>query len=185
MIAELHAAWPCSDAADRTPPAELQCTPPAVRRVACRRAGESGRWEPLRPVRATSNMPLLTIEADDSIFVSGDTTKRDEYVVTLWLRQAADQCRPPGGPAGRPASRHGPGMTYYEGRKGDFFLGELRLVADGKPVAIRGYAQLREEPVRRGSLGGPDDRRRSADRLVDLRAERGTSHGGLRRWKRR
>ena len=30
----------------------------------------------------------------------------------------------------------GPGMTYYEGRKGDFFLTEFRPAADGKPLKL-------------------------------------------------
>jgi hypothetical protein len=30
----------------------------------------------------------------------------------------------------------GPGMTYYEGRKGDFFLANLEIKANGNPVKI-------------------------------------------------
>ena len=38
-------------------------------------------------------------------------------------------------PADRLPDR-GPGMTYFEGRKGDFFLSELKLTADGAPVKM-------------------------------------------------
>ncbi len=35
----------------------------------------------------------------------------------------------------------GPGRTYYEGRKGDFFLNELTLSVNGKPVRFSGASQ--------------------------------------------
>ncbi len=136
-MSELHAAWPSSDSADHSPSAELQALRERFDKWLAGVREKVADWKPLRPVRATSNLPLLTIESDDSIFVSGDTTKRDEYVVTFVspptpltaLRlEALPDARLPD---------YGPGMTYYEGRKGDFFLGELRLVADGQPVAIR------------------------------------------------
>jgi hypothetical protein len=60
------------------------------------------------------------------VFVTGDITKQDRYVVTanpmmkavtaIRLEALPDE-RLPGG---------GPGMTYYEGNKGDFFLTEFR-----------------------------------------------------------
>jgi hypothetical protein len=34
-------------------------------------------WKPLRPMAATSTAPILTIEDDDSVFASGDSTKSD------------------------------------------------------------------------------------------------------------
>ena len=36
-------------------------------------------WKPLRPSEAKSNMPLLTVQPDDSVFASGDITKSDTY----------------------------------------------------------------------------------------------------------
>jgi hypothetical protein len=84
-------------------------------------------WKPLRPTKATSNMPLLTVEDDDSIFASGDTTKQDLYElefqpgmegITALRLEALPDARLPA---------HGPGMTYYEGTKGDFFLAELKV----------------------------------------------------------
>src|SRR5690606_200934 len=69
---------------------------------------------------------------------TGDITKHDVYRLTFSLRgdvgpisaillEALPDERLPAG---------GPGMTYYEGRKGDFFLTEFRLDADGKNVPI-------------------------------------------------
>ncbi|MDB6041104.1 MAG: Planctomycete cytochrome [Verrucomicrobiales bacterium] len=92
------------------------------------------QWTPLRPLEAGSNSPLLTVEPDDSVLASGDITKSDTYalkfrpetsaVTAIRLEALADERLP----------NHGPGMAYYEGPKGDFFMGEFLLSADGKPV---------------------------------------------------
>ena len=91
-------------------------------------------WTTLKPLAARSNMPLLTIQPDGSVLGSGDITKSDTYELTLQCNikdvtalrlEALPDDSLPG---------HGPGMTFYEGPKGDFFLGELQLTANGKPV---------------------------------------------------
>jgi hypothetical protein len=94
------------------------------------------RWTVLRPVAAKSNLPLLTVEKDSAIFVSGDSTKRDVYellfrtdltnITAFRLEALADDRLP----------RHGPGRVYYgngEGR-GDFFLSDFALSVDGKKI---------------------------------------------------
>jgi mono/diheme cytochrome c family protein len=107
-------------------------------------------WTRLRPVSAKSNLPLLTVQADNSVFASGDTTKSDlftlqfkpqaEGIAAVLLEALPDERLP----------ERGPGSTYYEGTRGDFFLGEFRLFADGKPVKIAGashsYAKNRFGP---------------------------------------
>ena len=95
-------------------------------------------WRSLKPSRATSNQPKLTVLADDSVLASGDITKSDRYDLTfdvpvekitaLRLEALPDDSLP----------AHGPGMAYYEGPKGDFFLGELQLIANGKAIAFAG-----------------------------------------------
>ena len=104
------------------------------------------QWASLRPHEAKSNLPLLTVQPDNSVFASGDISKNDTY--TLKFRAV---------PAGTTALRlealpddrlpaHGPGMAYYEGPKGDFFLGEFRVKVGGEPVklarASQTYAKL-------------------------------------------
>ena len=70
-------------------------------------------WKILVPVAATSNLPILTIQDDHSIFASGDTAKRDDYVITL---EAADHpilaIRLEALPDYR-LPEGGPGSTYY------------------------------------------------------------------------
>ncbi|NBV24479.1 MAG: DUF1553 domain-containing protein [Proteobacteria bacterium] len=98
-------------------------------------------WTIARPDEAKSNLPLLTVQPDNSVFASGDISKNDTY--TLRFRNV---------PAGTTALRlealpddrlpaHGPGMAYYEGPKGDFFLGELRVKAGGQPVKLARASQ--------------------------------------------
>ena len=107
-------------------------------------------WTVLRPVEAKSNMPLLTSQPDGSIFGSGDITKADTYdlkfanvprgVTAVRLEALPDERLP----------NHGPGMTYYEGPRGDFFMGEFQLSADGQPVKF-GKAT---ETFAKNSMGG-------------------------------
>lgn len=93
-------------------------------------------WQALRPSAMNTNLPHLQVLADDSILASGDQTKSDTYDLTfraplkkvtgLRLEVLPHDSLPD----------RGPGRTYYEGRKGDFFLSELTLTVDGKPVRI-------------------------------------------------
>jgi len=94
----------------------------------------SAKWVTLRATETKSNSPLLTTQLDDSIFASGDFTKSDTYdlkfrtdlrsITAIRLEALPDDRLP----------HHGPGMTYYEGPKGDFFMGEIQLSVNGKPV---------------------------------------------------
>ncbi len=85
-------------------------------------------WKTVIPTEMKSTSPLLTAQPDGSVFASGDATKYDRYELNL-------RDLPPGATALRlevlPDDRlpgHGPGMAYYEGPKGDFFLSDLKLL---------------------------------------------------------
>jgi hypothetical protein len=98
-------------------------------------------WQIIKPVKATSNLPLLTIQPDSTVFVSGDITKADTYQVDLGKPpEAVTAIRLEALPDPRLPAR-GPGMAYYEGPKGDFLLGEFQLTADGQPVKIAKASQ--------------------------------------------
>lgn len=93
-------------------------------------------WLVMKPDSMVSNEPILTLEPDDSIFVSGDTTKDDRFTLTF-------KNVPPGLAALRlealtdsrlPAN--GPGMTYYEGKSGDFLLYDFNVKVDGREVRL-------------------------------------------------
>ena len=98
-------------------------------------------WHFLKPVSFESNLGWMELQPDGSLLVQGDTAKHDTYQLELT-----------GFPAGITALRiealpdprlpkGGPGRAYYEGPKGDFFLSELKLLADGKPVAFSGGSE--------------------------------------------
>jgi hypothetical protein len=78
----------------------------------------------------------MAIEADDSVFVSGDASKNDKYhlkyrtdlrgVTALRLEVLPDERLP----------QHGPGRVYYEGAPGNFLLTDLSLHRNGVKVPI-------------------------------------------------
>ncbi|SKA86499.1 Planctomycete cytochrome C [Prosthecobacter debontii] len=94
------------------------------------------KWHPLKPTQAKTNLPLLTIQTDNSVLGSGDISKSDTYDLTFApaphpIRAIRLEALPHDS---LPA--HGPGLCYYEGPKGDFFMGEFKVTANGQPVKI-------------------------------------------------
>ncbi len=93
-------------------------------------------WRVLRPEEMKSTMPRLSLTKSGSILASGDVTKRDVY--TLRMPPTAEpltalrlEALPhPSLPAG------GPGMAFYEGRRGDFFLSEFNVRVGIQDVAL-------------------------------------------------
>ena len=91
-------------------------------------------WDISVPVRATSNEPKLRIQNGGAIRAEGDTTKNDLYEIAFGEQTAGvtafrlEALPDPDLPAG------GPGMTWYEGPIGDFFLSEFAVEWNGKPV---------------------------------------------------
>jgi len=91
------------------------------------------RWETPQIVATTSNLPLLTVEENGVVFVSGDMSKSDLYELTLKsslkeivavrLEALPDDRLP----------KHGPGRVYYEGPFGDFFLSDIALIVGKTP----------------------------------------------------
>ena len=98
-------------------------------------------WRILRPTKTSSNLPLLTVEPDNSVFVSGDTTKRDVYDLSYqWPGAPITAIRLEALPDDR-LPQHGPGRTYYEGGFGDFYLSEITLNSGGKPAKFASATQ--------------------------------------------
>ena len=93
-------------------------------------------WAIQRPTTLTTSMPHLVVRDDGSILGSGDSTKSDVYTIDLppssqpiravRLEVLPDESLPD----------HGPGMCFYEGPKGDFFLSELEATANGKRLTL-------------------------------------------------
>ena len=125
-LAELAAKWP-----EEAPPLATEF----AAWLAEQRA-KTSRWTTLHATEATADVPRLVVDASGVVYARGDTTKHDVYrlrfapvdhAIAAVRLEALPDARLPAG---------GPGMTFYEGRKGDFFLSELELVADGERVEI-------------------------------------------------
>jgi len=139
LVKSLAGRWPLPKEkkeaqADAATPEQL--AEAAFQEWLAKERGPVADWVPVHPTALSSNLPLLTPTDDDVVFVTGDITKEDTYrvsarpglkgVTALRLEALPDPLLPAGGP----------GMTYYEGRKGDFFLANINLKANGEPLPI-------------------------------------------------
>lgn len=101
--------------------------------------GESKRaskWQISRPTAMKTTMPHLEQQPDGFILGSGDISKSDVYdlsfkapikgVTAIKLEVASHPSLP----------NDGPGLTYYEGPLGGFFLSELQATQNGQRVKI-------------------------------------------------
>lgn len=161
QVAGLPAKWPAKD--KDTPEARHDLAEAAFNTWLQKMRGNKVEWQVLTPVEMKSNMPHLTQLPDGSVLGSGDITKSDTY--ELKFRPAT---------AGVTAIRlealphaslpdRGPGLAYYEGPKGDFFMGEFQVTANGKPVKITRAS----ETYARNNFGGPNTPAVSAMAAVD------------------
>ena len=86
------------------------------------------QWHIAEPTKFSTNLPKLEKLEDNSLFASGDFTKRDEFNIELKTPEdmSITSIRIEALPDER-LPENGPGRAYYEGRKGDFFLSELSI----------------------------------------------------------
>ena len=94
-------------------------------------------WRTITPHTMRTNLPYLTQEAHGVIFSAGDTSKHDLYtlqfpasetqITSIRLEALPDERLP----------AHGPGMTYYEGPIGDFYLTEFRIQLAGSNASVK------------------------------------------------
>ncbi len=104
-------------------------------------SAKSVAWTPLRPLRWKTTLPKLELLEDDSLLSSGDLSKRDVYELTFGPELAgATALRLEAIPDDHLPKR-GPGRVYYEGPFGDFFLSELEVEADAKPLSLTAAVQ--------------------------------------------
>ncbi len=105
-------------------------------------------WSPLQPSTWKTNLGRFELMEDRSVFASGDATKRDVYQLTFPLTEVdfpIQSLRLEALPDDRLPAQ-GPGRAFYEGRKGDFFLSELVVRADGEVQTVasgsRSYGKI-------------------------------------------
>jgi len=120
------------------------------------KAGRSAalEWKTIRPRDSAATRSWMEREDDGSIFVQGDATKHDTYeleftklpvgITALRLEALPDERLP----------KNGPGRAYYEGPKGDFFLSEIQVSADGAKVTLQNGSQnYAKQWIGRGNPG--------------------------------
>lgn len=89
-------------------------------------SSQSSSWQVVVPSKISTNLPNLEVQADGYLLGSGDITKSDLYELELKapIRDVRairiEVASHPSLPSG------GPGLTYYEGPVGGFFLSELQ-----------------------------------------------------------
>ncbi len=143
IIGKLRLSIGASKAADNRPVEEARREAMQTRFVAWDKAesARAARWQVLRPTEMKSTKPYLTLQPDGSILAGGDITKSDVYslkfdaklkaVTALRLEVLPHESLPGGGP----------GLAYYEGPKGDFFLSELQIFAGEQRVKVSRASQ--------------------------------------------
>ena len=89
---------------------------------------EATPWDVIQPTEWKTNLPKLEKMEDGSLFASGDFTKRDVYDLNFSSEEPITALRIEAIPDERLPDL-GPGRSYYEGRKGLFFLSEVNLQA--------------------------------------------------------
>ncbi len=104
-------------------------------------SAKAAKWQVLRPTAMKSTMPYLAVQPDGSVLAGGDITKSDVYelkfdstaknITALRLEALPDESLPGGGP----------GMVYYEGPKGDFFLSEFQVFVGDERVKVKRATQ--------------------------------------------
>lgn len=97
-------------------------------------------WQVVVPREMASTLPILRTLDDGSILASGDVTKREVFTLHFDPPAAGEEVAytalrlealpDPSLPAG------GPGMAFYEGRRGDFFLSEMVVTHNGQPLRL-------------------------------------------------
>jgi hypothetical protein len=101
----------------------------------------SAAWQVVVPREMASTLPILRTLDDGSILASGDVTKREVFTlhfdppaageeVSSYTALRLEALPDPSLPAG------GPGMAFYEGRRGDFFLSEMVVTHNGQPLRL-------------------------------------------------
>ncbi len=153
----LSVAGPPAEPADARPPSERrrEAFDKAFAAWDERESARAVEWTVLRPDQLESSKPYLTLLADGSVLAGGDVAKSVTYDLTyhpdvrnataVRLEVLPDDSLP----------GHGPGMTFYEGQLGDFFLSEVSLQADGKPAKFSHAAQDFGSPASAAIDGDP------------------------------
>lgn len=136
LLADLPSLWPVPEGGQATPMQRRELAQKAFQTWLETQRKTAVAWQVLKPVKATSNLPLLTIQPGGVVLASGDITKSDAYELELPPSEATVTALRLEALPHDSLPAHGPGLCYYEGPKGDFFMGEFQIQVNGKPAAV-------------------------------------------------
>lgn len=157
LTAGLAEKFPVTELNDGWPPAEhrREALDRAFEKWQKEASAKAVKWTVLRPEAVQSSKPFLTVLNDDSILAGGDVAKSVTYDLTfraglrgitaVRLEVLPDDSLP----------SHGPGMVFYEGQLGDFYLSEISLQAGGKAMKFAKAAQSFGTPASAAIDGDP------------------------------
>jgi hypothetical protein len=137
----IEAAW--GELPARWPPPSGDSAAAAVATLASRfdawNRTESARavdWRIVPPTALASTTPHLTLRPDGSILAGGDVAKSDVYRITLPPQASAVRALRLEVLPDESLPARGPGLTWYEGPKGDFFLSEIECSSGGRRLPV-------------------------------------------------
>jgi len=93
-------------------------------------------WTVAKPASLTSSLPHLVVRDDGSVLAAGDVAKTTVYELVLSPSAAETRAIRLEVLPDESLPDHGPGMIWYEGSKGDFFLSEVEVAVDGRRIAV-------------------------------------------------
>lgn len=99
--------------------------------------GESHRashWKVIKPTSMKTTMPHLEQQADGFILGSGDISKSDVYDLSLKAPITGVRAMRIEVASHPSLPNNGPGLTYYEGPIGGFFMSEMQAFQNGQRV---------------------------------------------------
>ncbi len=130
--------------------------------------GESHRaskWEVIRPTKMETTMPHLEQQADGFILGSGDISKSDVYDLSFKAPIQGVRALRIEVTSHPDLPNNGPGLTYYEGPIGGFFLSEVQASQKGQRVKIAGALGTNDEEEDRindGAAASPKAKAKAA-----------------------
>lgn len=108
-------------------------------------SARASQWKVIQPETTETNLPHLEPQPDGYFLGSGDITKSDTYVLrfrkpetnirAIRIEVASDPSLP----------NDGPGLTYYEGPIGGFFLSELRATQHTRDLPFSSASASNDE----------------------------------------
>jgi hypothetical protein len=127
-------------------------------------AAKASRWVAIPPESVETNLPHVALQPDGYLLGSGDITKSDTY--SLRFRSPVKNIRAIRFEVASHPSlpNNGPGLTYYEGPPGGFFLSELQAFQRGQRLVFSKASASNDEEEDRINDASPNPKTKPAEK---------------------